>query len=186
MSETIDVKRMLDEIVATKGIEVIREYVKEYNKIERRKQIRVNKKEDIALKIYDLVQNGYDVTRAIEKVAEDNHINEKTAKNHKDAFYREAKEDYFKSYAQYFDTKVKTGHRYEFNPIQVHTDEEYQSHFYSNDKQLKNYNHGKLLVYDYLFTKVFPTKNKINEEIESIENKIHEAIAKESFDEIPF
>jgi len=98
---------ILEKILEHHGIGVIREFMNGYNKKARKKQTRVNKYEEIALNVYNLMYteyfdedlgylDNYDKTRAIAKVADEKSLTYNTVRNHCAKFDKEAKEfDYY-------------------------------------------------------------------------------------------
>jgi len=92
-----DYNKVLEKIVKENGIEVIKDFVKSYNKELRKQSTRVNYYDEISKQVYDLVfESNYSKTRAIDKIALDNNINSHTVRNHCAKFDKEAKEfDYY-------------------------------------------------------------------------------------------
>jgi len=97
----LDIKKpneILDEIVKLHGIEIIRGYIKAYNRKGRKKSIRVNTYIDIACKVYKLMSTEqYSKTRAIDKVSEDNNISANTVRNHCSKFDKKLKNTLYNS-----------------------------------------------------------------------------------------
>ena len=84
---------ILEAIKNQHGIEVIRDFVKSYNKNARKKQNRVNKNIEIANEVYKLiVLEDYDKTRAFYKISDDKNIAYYTVRNHCYTFDKKAKE----------------------------------------------------------------------------------------------
>jgi len=98
---------VLKEIANTHGIDMINAFVKEHNKKQRKKQVRVNGYADIACNVYVLMRDhGYSKTRALDKIALDKNINFNTVRNHCAKFDKEAKEfDYYSFGALIEDTQ---------------------------------------------------------------------------------
>jgi len=92
-------EEILDKVVETFGIETIKKYVNNYNRKNRKKQKRHNTREEVVKDILELIVNqGYNRTKATEKVADKRNIEPKTANNHLTAFYKEAKQNNFFTY----------------------------------------------------------------------------------------
>jgi len=89
-------KEVLAKIAEIHGIGIIKEFINEYNKEQRKKSPKVNSYIDVAIKVYDLVMHsGYSITRAKETVADTEKISINTVRNHKKKFDDEAKENNF-------------------------------------------------------------------------------------------
>ena len=89
-------RELLEAITKEFGIEVIEDYIKLYKKRQRRRMKRHNTKEEVAYDVYKLMfDEGYDRTRAIEKVAIERHLKEPTINNHLNNFNQEAKKNNF-------------------------------------------------------------------------------------------
>ena len=100
-------ERILNLIVEQHGIEAIRNFIIEYNKGQRKKQIRVNTYDDIAFKVYSLMfKDGYSKTRAINKISNHNLV-DFTIRNHCAKFDKEAKEANYYSFGVAVDEKYK-------------------------------------------------------------------------------
>ncbi len=90
-------KEILKKLAETHGIDIIKDFIKEYNKQARKKSIHVNNYDKIACEVYSLVFNEkYSKTRAIDRIAEDNNLSSNTVRNHCAKFDKEANQfDYF-------------------------------------------------------------------------------------------
>lgn len=90
-------KEILEKITEIHGIDIIKQFIKDYNKQNRNKQKRGNKKLDVAYDFYKLrFVNGYSYTAAIRKVANDKNISENTVREHCRTINRLAdNEDYY-------------------------------------------------------------------------------------------
>lgn len=107
---TIDesTNEILELIAKTHGIEIINGFVKTYNKKLRKQQTRVNYYDEIAMSVYQLVhEDKYSKTRAIDKIAEDNNISDKTVRNHCAKFDKEAKKFDFYSFGYLVDEALQ-------------------------------------------------------------------------------
>lgn len=170
ISNEVEAFNDLDKIVDEHGVELIRRYLKTYNKKSRKLQKKGNKCDEVAIEVYGLVISGeYDITNAMYKVSLNRNTAEKTIKNHKDAFYREAKREYLTAYKYYWENigEFKDG----FTPILYQRYDGFYEQYYSNYYHLKEIHEEKLVVYEYLFEKVFPTKKDIREKKKEIEEK---------------
>ena len=99
--------KILDEIVENKGIEFIKEYLGQYNKIQRRKQINVNKYDDVAKDVYDLMYNqNYSNKKAMDKVADDRNITFYAVRNHYNKLNRQARAFDFFSFGALIDELI--------------------------------------------------------------------------------
>jgi hypothetical protein len=111
---------VLKQIAEYHGIDLVKEFIKSFDKAQRKKQIRVNGYVEIANKVYRLMEHeNYSKTRAIDKVALDNHITHHTVRNHCAKLDKEAKEFDYYSFGKLIDD------------IEMFT-EEYQSQIISN------------------------------------------------------
>lgn len=89
-------RELLEAVVNEFGIDVIKDYIKIYDKQQRRRTKKYNTKEEIAYEVYRLMyQEGYSRIRAIEKVAVEKNISENTINNHLNNFNKEAKKNNF-------------------------------------------------------------------------------------------
>jgi len=136
-------KTKLDEVVKEFGIDVIKEYVKDYHRQERRKQKKHNTMEEVAYEVYKLMyEDGYSRTRAIEKVADDRHVSPHTIRNHLQRFDKQAKENNFYTFGWILDNIL--AHSYDMS-IKAHS-------FKSVIKKLANINNIDMVVIEtYLY-----------------------------------
>ena len=89
-------RELLEAVVSEFGIEVIKDYIKIYDKQQRRRRTKHNTKEEVAYDVYDLMFNkGYDKTRAKETIALKRHLSKNTINNHLYNFDKEAKKNNF-------------------------------------------------------------------------------------------
>ena len=97
-------KKVLEKITKEYGIEVIKDFVKNYDKTLRKQSTRINYYDEIAKQVYELViGQHYSKTRAIDKIALENNINAHTVRNHCAKFDKEAKEFDFYSFGSLID-----------------------------------------------------------------------------------
>ena len=97
MKNETEVTIQLQKIVDNHGIEVIRDFVKLYNKEKRQQNKSVNNYKKIAIQVYHLVMyENYSKTRAQNKIADEYSISPNTVRNHCSKFDKEAEEfDYY-------------------------------------------------------------------------------------------
>lgn len=89
-------RQILEAVFNEFGIEVIKDYVKLYDKQQRRRTKKHNTKEEVAYDVYDLMFNKeYDKTRAKEAIALKRHLSKNTINNHLYNFDKEAKKNNF-------------------------------------------------------------------------------------------
>ncbi|BAF73349.1 hypothetical protein [Sulfurovum sp. NBC37-1] len=163
--------RELDAIVNTYGIDVIREYLKSYNKQARRKQKKGNKKDEVAIDVYNLIMSGeYDLAHAIIEISIQRDTSDATVKNHKNAFYQQAKQDYLRAYEIYLKTYDANKN---FVGIELTTSWSGYEELYSTIyEHMENYTQEKLKIYYYLFNDVFLDKKDVKEKIKKLEENV--------------
>jgi phosphoenolpyruvate carboxylase len=160
VKETIN--KILEQEGKQKGIQLIRTILKNINKKERSKQIRVNNYEEISKLVYELIfDRGYSRSRAIEQVANIQRISESTVNNHLTKFNREAREKDYMSIGAWVNECLKEEH---FN-------------HYIEDK-ISEWNVDKEIAMIY--------HKKFLKDIKKKENKNFERVLLESEQEIPF
>ncbi len=97
-------EKVLNDVVNEFGIDVLKDFIKNHNRKARKKRIRHNTRDEVVRDVLELmIREGYDRTRAVEKIAEKRHLATKTIDNHLTNFYREAKENNFYTYGFIYD-----------------------------------------------------------------------------------
>jgi len=97
-------REILESVTNEFGIEVIRNYVKNYNSRKRKGEKKHNTKEEVAKDVYNLMFNkGYSKARAKEAIALKRNLSENTINNHLYNFDKEAKKNNFYTYGWIMD-----------------------------------------------------------------------------------
>jgi len=91
------INEQLQKIVDKHGIEVIKDFMNNYNKQKRKQNTKVNNYKEVAMQVYHLVMHyNYSKTKAIDEVAKIRDIAYNTTRNHGTIFDKEANQfDYY-------------------------------------------------------------------------------------------
>jgi len=156
MSLEDNANKILEQIVEKNGIEVIKNFIKVYNKKKRQQSKRVNYYDEIAVSVYELVFfNNYSKDRAQRRIAEEKNITYYTVRNHCAKFDKEAREfDYYSFGALIensynlreasYDIELEISTLANLNDIQESTARIYY-YKYKNDKKEHNINFDKFI-----------------------------------------
>ena len=91
--EEKDAKEIIDSIVKIHGIEILHSYIRNYNRKQRKKQVRNNRYIDDAYRVYSLIQDGkYKKTKAYDEIENQTNRSSLTIRNNCAKFDKEAYE----------------------------------------------------------------------------------------------